>query len=188
MSRLQFRGFCSPSRHHLRRLRPPKRKCSPGLSNRPCGLGPTTDLSIYTGTHRGRKDTGNLQPKQQPPPRLSLRPSKQQPPPCLRFRPSKKTKAIDQQVTTHPPKLSPEEVPTQLVKWWGGCAAATQTMRGCRLDLCSLRRWWWWARRCDPNDAGGRLNLCSLRRWWGGCPDATQTVRGGSLTYERTEV
>jgi hypothetical protein len=52
-------GLYSPSRHHHRRLRPPaygspnktktktkQKKSSPGLSNRPCGLGPTAHLSI----------------------------------------------------------------------------------------------------------------------------------------------
>jgi hypothetical protein len=66
----------SPTPPTAPQIKQNKKKSSPGLSNRPCGLGPTALLSIYTSTHRGRKDTGNLQPKQQPPPRLSLRPSK----------------------------------------------------------------------------------------------------------------
>jgi hypothetical protein len=52
-----------------------QKESSSGLSNKPCGLGPTAHLSIYTRTHRGRKDTGNLQPRKRTTTKATRRPS-----------------------------------------------------------------------------------------------------------------
>jgi hypothetical protein len=55
-SRLILPVSPSPTPPTTTRLRLPKqkqnkKKSSPGLSNRPCGPGPTAHLSIYTRTH-----------------------------------------------------------------------------------------------------------------------------------------
>jgi hypothetical protein len=143
MSRLQSRGFCSPSRHHLRRLRPPAYGHPKGNPPPASPIDPVVwaqpHISPYIQVHTEAERIPVIY-KQNNNRRLALA-----------YGPPRKPKATDQRATTSSETELRRSAEVDRTRW--------DTAEAVLLSGLT-------ARQASPSDdkRGGRLNLCSRRR------------------------